>query len=1709
MLRRWFIAGLLAVALLAAVLALHSTGFLRRPGTVPLTAVRPHYREGSGGAALFQLAEGEILRITSDTGEYTLCCGRDMELKVVRTSESGIETVAHTPAGASAAIIFKDKTWELISSGKRLTIDGRIVSAKSRSPDTGLRYLPASRPEPVADDFMRQGDDAAPWTLLSGEWFLTAGADPLRSANPFSLAYGSKHWLRPDPMLAERTERERIGIGVAVGDWRGRDFVSRLSAQGPAARAGVEEEDIVLSADGLASRYGRFGNTRRNSVRMTVFRPSTAQILKFDIRKEPYKWGEVRFPIPLAGSLTNNTGLMVVGQPQWCEGEAAVSVRPGASGAGGLAWRVMDGDAFLAARLAGALFDKGRARLEVVQFDKGLANRIAEAQIPVWPEAFYRLASRLDGDRLTVSMDGTRLIECEVPAGIGRPGLCAWTSEADRPSPAPVLFDDFEYHGIGYETKSMSQPRESRSTVMTREEAMIEWAAARGEWRRSGDFFFYLYPLYRDFEVEVGDDRRVLIFDEGTDAWSKKSFEPSEALLEAGPPGKGEMGALVVRQNDEKWPLCHKVGGRGFKLTATDSRVDVRLPKGAGGPGGVLEPLPCNWFGLAVERLPDESAYPKNVTVMDEGAWDTRFEKAPSDLLFLSGFWGIANKWVCDPRFSWLAARSSEVAQAWWKGRLAGDFTLDFYTATFMELNDEPFERNGDLGVALSARPGDLGDGYFLSIGEEYDTASRFYRRGKVLAETRDERFLPPSNHLYLPLRQEFHRRWTHIRLSRRGKRFTYEIDGRRALSVEDTEALDVPYLALMCQRTGFLISRMRLSGDIEPGIPPETAPLPCRLYDDGEFTNLWAGVPQTQAVHTKEGLEVEQVCSGPMLLVHKTPFVLRSSTLLVRLKPLRGDLRLGVYILPNDPPTFHWGEEYGDGTPTRRDELPPGPPFSTYRPRLFDQGLLLYVPLVGEFPENSPFTKARDIEHRILPDGTIEVTARLDLPYPTAHYALRAQGTAAVGMLHLDEYAVSGVKYNRPGSAYLLKCLEVVPDPVGRPRVSADDQRDGWRTALFLINGTAPKRWNGGTYVDAPGRLEEGVLLSQRGAPFLTPTRWAGRTRLYLEQDWSPPDFPILELTYRADTRVALSPYFWPPGASLIWGDGLDDRTEWAIRAGFTEPLPAEELQSDGETHTAHFNLFRTLAEGLKSQHPQGGMVSLCDEGWRGMYPGIGMELHGFGFIPMVSSRLIQIVPSSEAARGEWRMSVDTSPKSEPLTPSVILPETGTLVPFQRLLLEAYGIRVVSPDSLREGRNYVHFKARSADGRWGETEHWPFLVDTEPPEVRFLPAPPGDNSLLFGSFEVQDPMGIVPSALRVTAKDAVGRWYSYTDASGLRWEPHTGRLSLVRAVPPPWISSPVEVTLSGIVDTLSHQAPDFGPLEIWPHGSVTLEADRERKDVPLREACRLESAGPEPAVFFVPEGRGDAMAFAAPARVMSLIGGANYFEETLGQLRPCYNVEVKRTAGAGLGGGHGGRILAWPGEWRTELLQRYIDPRNEQFFVMSYRVEGNIEQLHIKVQAVGDRWAVYPIDDISPGWHTVAIDLQSALDEKARSAMFPYVLRADLVGECGGRFDPLEPAGRVYLDALGAAGTLRLRLACAPGHERIQAFHRLANDKAELAAAKTGPLRIGIHHCPSLPGRFMEVLVRPVSATGEAEMTSAAVVDLRPLKAARFEDKW
>ena len=200
---------------------------------------------------------------------------------------------------------------------------------------------------------------------------------------------------------------------------------------------------------------------------------------------------------------------------------------------------------------------------------------------------------------------------------------------------------------------------------------------------------------------------------------------------------------------------------------------------------------------------------------------DYAFTSAPVDWKPARGTWEVAERWTCSPQWSFFAGQNDEFPLLWSRFALKGDWTLEAYLATPMDLTRS--ERSPmDLSISV-------GDGKNISSGYSFGFA----------AQNREENIIWRGNQMVVqkdfempPGTGETHQDWFYVRLERRqtpqGVRFKWSVNGKPIDTYEDTNPLaGANRLAFWTKNGALSIARVRLwHAGLQP-LAPATRPLP------------------------------------------------------------------------------------------------------------------------------------------------------------------------------------------------------------------------------------------------------------------------------------------------------------------------------------------------------------------------------------------------------------------------------------------------------------------------------------------------------------------------------------------------------------------------------------------------------------------------------------------------------------------------------------------------------------------------------------------------------------------------------------------------------------------------------------------------------------------------------------------------------------------
>ncbi len=713
------------------------------------------------------------------------------------------------------------------------------------------------------DNFMRS-KAYVDWRGVIGLWVLTAMALAERSANPFSLRAsftGKKPFDDEIYGGTKRTRSEEYGIGVQVYYAEGTPHIVRLTGGSPAAHAGLAEDDIFIEINGqpvagnnsaMRALYSGGGE-----LHLKMYRPGENAFREYNIPREGFRWGvsvEAESIPPVAAPSVrggDEFSLVLSGEAGWSDYEAEVAVKPLGGGGFGLVVAALSEQDYVLFRWRGPhpRGDVGNGKtnvMELVRVKDGKETVLAEKIAHYRPYEFYRMGVDWSGDKIRCMIDKNEMFSATIPdVKRGRVGLYALKGE-------PVFFDDVHVAGDRAITAAWHLAERSINSIFALEDDMEVWANPALEWER---------------DIKTG--------------WSIHNQRfPGEQAVSIAKPRFKDLQVALYSGDDPELPACPRLTIRdGFAEISGEGFDKQRVEVGPGpfqrvgmdasmaGVHAVIDgkKLEAAWsggkpfFGGAGVRKAGEHVAikglknlgePSAVRVTSTGTMEYSFDNAPSDWKVLSGRWGLLNKWICDPRWSWFGGRTKTVASIWNKHIFSGDVSVDTHVALLMVRDDEPYERPGDHNITICGDGVNPDSGYTLIFGGDINSWTRLYRKGVLVAEATKEQFRVHSDRIRHPDKPDLHQRWFHLKLEKIGNTVAFYRDGALAFKYVDPEPLTEGRVGFWTMDNSFLLSRVRIAhGGARPA-PFEDGK--AALYDFGNAVNLYDGeVPTSVAIET------------------------------------------------------------------------------------------------------------------------------------------------------------------------------------------------------------------------------------------------------------------------------------------------------------------------------------------------------------------------------------------------------------------------------------------------------------------------------------------------------------------------------------------------------------------------------------------------------------------------------------------------------------------------------------------------------------------------------------------------------------------------------------------------------------------------------------------------------------------------------------------
>ena len=489
---------------------------------------------------------------------------------------------------------------------------------------------------------------------------------------------------------------------------------------------------------------------------------------------------------------STGAGLMITGERYWHEYTASASVS-GAGGTVGLAFALQDENNYHLFRLG-----IGRGKSELIRVRAGKETVLASSPKVLHENQWDRISVRADGAGIVCTVGGRPLLASPAVAAVGKIGL--YVTDA-----AQTLFDDIAASS-SHLAAQRKPPIELFSKAFESDQQMENWASLWGAWRpqtirdRTASLrrmFWHKGEFYGDVSI-------------GWPTGGQLEGAKLEVLLVVGGDGRDirQGGRLRVHRTDDsdRWTLSlndkelaskttRALGDtvvtlalRGDRLVALDGDNVVLRSGPVRLPGRILG-LGANGVKLDLHKI----------EIRSDHVQDYLFEGAPVEWLTRTGTWQITNRWVCDPRWSWLGGTSKQVAQMWTKRSFHGDQTVEFFGALKMQAGIR-YPHVGDINLTICGDGRNLDSGYQVVFAGWGNRWTRLLKRGKVVAGSGDA-----------IIRGNFHRRWFHVKIRKAGGIVQMFIDNELIRTYKDPQPLEGGHIALWTVDNGMMIARVRI----------------------------------------------------------------------------------------------------------------------------------------------------------------------------------------------------------------------------------------------------------------------------------------------------------------------------------------------------------------------------------------------------------------------------------------------------------------------------------------------------------------------------------------------------------------------------------------------------------------------------------------------------------------------------------------------------------------------------------------------------------------------------------------------------------------------------------------------------------------------------------------------------------------------------------
>ena len=707
---------------------------------------------------------------------------------------------------------------------------------------TGEMKVTSVRMQPLgniffSDDFMRE-KPSGQWRTISGAWEICSTSFAGNSSNPFCLYTRGR--LSPDveELHEERAGSEFTGIGIQLSPGQPFPNIVRVTGNSPAAEGGMGLGDQLVAVNGKSTRnvpfpevFRRLQGKEGTEVQVTLLPANSNEERTLKLIRLKLKWGEIDKRVKIQPYRVEDSALLAAGPSFWDQFHFECSAKSRGRGSVGLAFHVRDARNFFALCWWGDAPDSKRShRLEIVHVVEGTEKILAssaEAGGPV-PFNYYRLGVEVGTDSIIGKIDGKEFIRAETDElAAGAIGLYAANSDG-------VYFDDVLVTSDKEDITANRKPNLPEN--IRTDPFMRAWANPGSEWlppHPVTNVLWHGLTFEGDVQVHLKSwpeiPARLIFAGDGNRPASGYLFKIDPATkkirLYRGYERKGmaqvsdadslpivfgmKKNVLTVSADEKilfEWADKSPLRGRRIGVKAMDvSTLEVKSPE------------------IETDRLPY--------------VFEETFTSAPVDWEIQGGSWGMMNRWICDPRWSWFGGHSRGVATVWNRRTFKGDVTVEIYAGFMMVRQNRPTEHPTNLGLSICGNGKHLFSGYTFLIGGNENHWTSLFRKEVPVYETRDRKFLLPVDRGDRNSLDAAHKSWLHVKLNKRGERVTCWYQGRKAFEYDDPQPLDLGQVAVWTVNNGILLGRVRIMAEEVAG-----RSIPFRDYSrhDGRLLSNW-----------------------------------------------------------------------------------------------------------------------------------------------------------------------------------------------------------------------------------------------------------------------------------------------------------------------------------------------------------------------------------------------------------------------------------------------------------------------------------------------------------------------------------------------------------------------------------------------------------------------------------------------------------------------------------------------------------------------------------------------------------------------------------------------------------------------------------------------------------------------------------------------------